>query len=53
MKSANLDELEDKVNKAMCKLVSYLMETKIKDWDTQLHKTKQNTCEKYGTFLSR
>ncbi len=51
MKPTNLDELEDKVNNAMRKLGSYLMESKIEDWNTQLHQTKQDNCEKCGTKL--
>ena len=51
MKPTNLDELEDKVSNAMNKLGSYLMESKIEDWDTQLHQDKPNTCEKCGTKL--
>lgn len=51
MNPTNLDELEDKVNNAMHKLGSYLMESKIEDWNTQLHQTKQDTCEKCNTNL--
>ncbi len=45
MRPTNLDELEDKVNKAMHKLGLYLMESKIKDWNTQLHQTNHYTCD--------
>jgi len=51
MNPTNLDELEDKVNNAMRKLGSYLMESKIEDWNTQLHQDKPNICEKCGTKL--
>jgi hypothetical protein len=51
MNPTNLDELEDKVSNAMNRLGSYLMESKIEDWDTQLHQDKPNTCEKCGTKL--
>jgi len=46
MNPTNLDELENKVLNAMHKLGSYLMESKIEDWNTQLHQTKQDNCEK-------
>ena len=49
MEPTNLDELEDKVLDAMHKLGSYLMESKISDWNSQLH---QETCEKCGTKLT-
>lgn len=51
MKPNNLDELENKVTRAMHKLGSYLMESKIKDWNIQLHETEQDSCEKCGTKL--
>jgi hypothetical protein len=51
MNPTNLDELEDKVNNAMRKLGSYLMESKIEDWNTKLHQDKPNICEKCGTKL--
>jgi methionyl-tRNA synthetase len=56
MNPTNLDELEDKVSNAMNKLGSsnlgsYLMESKIEDWNTHLHQTRQDNCEKCGTKL--
>jgi hypothetical protein len=51
MNPTNLDELEDKTFNAMHKLGSYLMKSKVEDWDTQLHQDKPNTCEKCGTKL--
>ncbi len=48
MEPTNLDELEDKVLDAMHKVGSYLMESKISDWNSELH---QETCDKCGTKL--
>ena len=51
MNPTNLDELEDKVSNAMHRLGSYLMESKIEDWNTQLHQDNVDTCEKCSTKL--
>jgi hypothetical protein len=48
MKPTSLDELEEKVLRAMQKLGSYLMDSKVDDWNTQvLHET----CAQCGTKL--
>lgn len=49
MKPTSLDMLEDKVLKAMQKLGSYLMGSKVEDWDAQVH---QETCSECGTKLN-
>ena len=51
MQLTSLDELEDKVLKAIRRLGSYLMEAKIEDWNTQLHQKKPDICERCGTKL--
>ena len=48
MKPTSLDELEDKVLRAMQKLGSYLMDSKVEDWNTQVSK---ETCSQCGTKL--
>ena len=48
MEPANLDQLEDRVLVAMHKLGSYLMESKITDWNTQI---RYETCAECGTKL--
>ena len=48
MEPANLDQLEDRVLAAMRKLGSYLMESKITDWNTQV---RHETCPECGTKL--
>lgn len=48
MKPASLDQLEDRVHAAMLKLGSYLMESKITDWNTQI---RHETCAECGTKL--
>ena len=48
MKPASLDQLEDRVLAAMHKLGSYLMESKITDWNTQI---RHETCSECGTKL--
>ena len=48
MKPTSLDELEDKVLRAMQKLGSYLMDSKVEDWNTQVSK---ETCSHCGTKL--
>ncbi len=49
MEPTKLDQLEDKVLEAMDKLGSYLMDSKIAEWNTQLH---HKTCAKCGTKLT-
>ena len=49
MEPTNLSELEDKVLDAMDKLGSYLMDSKIGDWNTQVH---HKTCAKCETKLT-
>jgi len=49
MEPTKLDQLENKVLDAMYKLGSYLMDSKIADWNTQLHR---KTCAKCGTKLT-
>jgi hypothetical protein len=49
MRPTGLDELEDKVLEAMQKLGSYLMDSKVADWNTQL---RHETCGECGTQLS-
>lgn len=51
MEPTKLDELEDRVLNAMRKLGSYLMESKIEDWNMQLHQDKEDTCKKCGVKL--
>ena len=46
MEPANLDQLENMVLSAMHKLGSYLMESKITDWNTQV---RHETCTECGT----
>lgn len=48
MKPTSLDELEDKVLEAMQKLGSYLMDSKVADWNAQV---RQETCIQCGTKL--
>lgn len=48
MKPTNLDQLENRVLAAMDKLGSYLMESKISDWNDQVRHKK---CPKCGTKL--
>jgi hypothetical protein len=48
MEPTSLDRLEDKVLMAMHKLGSYLMESKVEDWNTQV---SQETCAQCGTEL--
>ena len=48
MGPVRLDKLEDKVLSAMCKLGSYLMESKIRDWSDQV---RNETCPECGTKL--
>jgi len=48
MKPTSLDRLEEKVLNAMQKLGSYLMDSKVEDWNTQVH---QETCSQCGTKL--
>jgi hypothetical protein len=48
MEPTNLDELEDKVLDAMHRVGSYLMDSKIADWNTQL---RHETCAECGTKL--
>ena len=48
MEPASLDQLEDRVLAAMHKLGSYLMESKITDWNTQI---RHETCPECGTKL--
>jgi len=49
MGPTNLDELEDKVLRAMQKLGSYLMEKKIEDWNSLLYEEKQESCKVCGS----
>lgn len=51
MEPTKLDEPENKVMKATHRLSSYLIESKIEDWNTQLHQEKPDTCEKCGSKL--
>ncbi len=51
MKPTNLDKLENRVLNAMHKLGSYLMDSKIQDWNTQLYQDEQDTCGKCGSKL--
>ena len=46
MNPANLDQLEDRVLAAMHKLGSYLMESKISDWNRQV---RHEACTECGT----
>ena len=52
MKPTSLDNLENSVLSAMQKLGSYfgsyLMDSKVEDWNTQIHK---ETCDQCGTKL--
>ena len=48
MEPCSLDELEDKVLTVMYKLGSYLMESKVEDWNTEL---RYETCPDCGTKL--
>ena len=48
MEPTNLDELENETLNAMQKLGSYLMGSKVKDWNTQV---RQNICSQCGTKL--
>jgi len=48
MDPANLDHLENRILSAMYKLGSYLMESKITDWNTQL---RHKTCPECDTKL--
>ena len=49
MEPTKFDQLADRVLAAMHKLGSYLMDSKIADWNTQLH---HKTCAKCGTKLT-
>ncbi len=49
MEPTNLDQLENTVLAAMYKLGSHLMDSKVADWNTQLH---HKTCAKCGTKLT-
>ena len=49
MGPTKLNQLENKVLDAMYKLGSYLMDSKVADWNTQLH---HKTCAKCGTKLT-
>lgn len=49
MGPTSLDELEDRVLEAMQKLGSYLMDSKMVDWNTQL---RHETCATCGTELN-
>jgi len=49
MEPTRLDQLEDKVLDAMDKLGSYLMDSRIANWNTQLH---HKTCAKCGAKLT-
>ena len=49
MEPCSLDELEEKVLAAMHKLGSCLMDSKVSDWNTQLH---HKTCARCGTKLT-
>ncbi len=51
MESTKLDELENRVLNAMHKLGSYLMESKIEDWNMQLYQDKEDTCKRCGSKL--
>ena len=46
MEPCSLDDLEDKVLAVMYKLGSYLMESKVEDWNTEL---RHETCPDCGT----
>ncbi|MHA2303508.1 MAG: UPF0236 family transposase-like protein [Candidatus Thorarchaeota archaeon] len=48
MGPTSLDNLEDKVLRAMRKLGSYLMDSKVEDWNTQV---RHETCSQCGTKL--
>ena len=48
MAPTSLDRLENAVLDAMSKLGSYLMDSKVEDWDTQV---RQETCSQCGTKL--
>ena len=48
MEPTSLDQLEDNVFSAMQKLGLYLMDSKVKDWNSQV---VQETCDKCGTKL--
>jgi len=48
MEPCSLDDLEDKVLTVMYKLGSYLMESKVEDWNTEL---RYETCPDCGTKL--
>ena len=48
MKPTSLDELEDKVLAAMQRVGSYLMDSKVEDWNAQV---RQETCSQCGTKL--
>ena len=54
MKPTRLDELEARVLNAMHKLGSYLMDSKIEDWNVQtyqLYADKEETCKRCGVKL--
>ena len=48
MKPTSLDKLENAVLSAMQKLGSYLMDSKVEDWNTQI---RHETCSQCGTKL--
>ena len=48
MKPANLNHLENRILEAMHKLGSYLMESKITDWNAEV---RHETCAECGTKL--
>jgi hypothetical protein len=51
MKPTSLDRLEDKVLDAVYKLGSCLMDTKLRDWNDELHQEREETCAQCGTKL--
>ena len=53
MSPTNLDQLEDKVLAAMDKLGSYIMDSKIADWNTQVHHETCAKCETRASLTSR
>jgi hypothetical protein len=48
MRPTSLDELENETLDAMHKLGSYLMDSKVEDWNAQV---RQETCGQCGTKL--
>jgi len=51
MKPTSLDELENMVINTMRKVGSYLMDSKMEDWNVQLYQEKQETCKRCGGRL--